>query len=136
MTVVFSYCDLPALSLIRGDEAGIAGELGVLGDLREESLVSLSLVDGLRCAASVDGVSVLFVVFAAGVLELFVFSVEAEETACPMEVSFDGTDVAPLGMEFSYSELSLSIAERIEEFIVMPRFSAKVFLSFDISGIQ
>ena len=55
---------------------------------------------------------------------------------CPIEVSLDGTAVAPAGMEFSYSLLSRSIALRMLELKVISSVSAKVWRSFLMSGIQ
>ena len=46
--------------------------------------------------------------------------------ALPSEVSLEGTAVAPTGMEFSYSRLTFSIAERILLLIVISSVSARV----------
>lgn len=44
----------------------------------------------------------------------------------PIEVSLDGTAVAPEGIELSYSRLSFSMAERMLELIEISSVSARV----------
>ena len=101
-----------------------------------ESVVSAGW--DLRSPLSLSGDFFVSPLFFVSVVLLFLVEVSSliDGLSFPTEVSVAGTSVAPEGMEFSYSLCSRSIAERIDEFILMPSVLAMVLRSLVMSGIQ
>ena len=110
-----------------------AGAVELRSSVADGAAGKLSVSDfSFRLLVLVVSLRLLSVVFF--LLRLLSFS--SEDGMRPTDVSLDGTGVALAGMEFSYSWLSFSMAERILEFMVTPRVLAKVERSLAMSGIQ